>query len=312
VKSSFVAALSLLCLSLGAAAATETVYPPGSRIGLAPPKDMKMSKRFTGFENLDKAASITLLEMPAEAYDPLTANLTDTALKNQGLSVTSREQLKIGGRQAVLIAGDQAGAGKLRKWMLAMADSTMTGLVVAQSLATKEGYSETQMRDALKSVALRAPLPIEDQMAALSFRLGNQAGFRPVRVLSGNSLLLTDGPQDVIRELEQPILVVASSLSPAPPSGEVREQFARAALLSNQTLKNVAVERSQAFRLKGQEWHEIVARATDSASGRPIVVMQTIRFAPDKYVRMVGISRAEARDDTLPRFRAVIDNVEFE
>lgn len=310
MKSFLVAALSL-CFSLGAAAATETIYPPGSRIGLTPPKDMMISRRFTGFENPGKATSITLVEMPAEAFPQLTASLTNEALKDQGIIVTSREQLKIGGRQAVLIAGDQAGISKLRKWVLAVADPSMTSFVVAQSLSDK-GYSETQMRDALKSVALRAPLSIDDQMSALAFRLSDRAGFRPVRVLSGNSLLLTDGPKDVVKDMEQPILVLAASFGPPPPPGEVREQFARAALASNQTLRDIAIERSEAFRLKGQDWHEIVARATDTVSGQPVVVMQTLRFAPDKYVRMVGLSRAETRDALLPRFRAVIDSIEIE
>ncbi len=40
--------------------------------------------------------------------------------------------------------------------------------------------------------------------------------------------------------------------------------------------------------------------------------MQTIRFDRGQYVRMVGMARAQARDVMLPRFRAVIDNLEAE
>ena len=39
--------------------------------------------------------------------------------------------------------------------------------------------------------------------------------------------------------------------------------------------------------------------------------MQTIRFEPDRYVRMVGLTRVEQRDENLRRFRAVIDGVEM-
>ncbi len=103
-----------------------------------------------------------------------------------------------------------------------------------------------------------------------------------------------------------------SKPAPPPPAAEAREQLARAALASTQAVKDWAVERSQPFRQNGQDWHEIVARGTDVGSGRPIVVMQTIRFAQNRYVRMVGIAAAEQREAALPRFRKVIDSVQME
>jgi hypothetical protein len=117
---------------------------------------------------------------------------------------------------------------------------------------------------------------------------------------------------DIVRQVEQPVVIVASSFAPPPAAQEGREQLARSALLSTQSVKDWAVERSEAFRQNGQDWHEIVARGTDMSSGKPIVVMQTIRFAPTRYVRMVGIAAAEERDSALRRFRAVIDNVEMD
>jgi hypothetical protein len=309
MKSIVLALLGLLASM--ALAAAEPVFPPGSRIGLTPPKDMNVSKRFAGFENPSKSTSISLVEMPADAYEQLTAGLTSEVLKKQGLTVTAHEALTLGDKPGLFIAGNEGGNARQRRWVLALADATMTAFIVAQSVGM-EGYSEAEMRDALKSVVLRAPLPIEDQMAALTFRLGDRAGFRPVRVIARNSVVLTDGPQVTVKAAEQPIIVLASSFQRPPPAGEIRDKFARSALTSNSTLKDVAVERSQAFRLKGQDWHEIVARAVDPASGEPVVVMQTIRFMPDHFIRMVGVSRAAARDQNLPRFRAVIDGVETE
>src|SRR5918997_6837342 len=168
------------------------------------------------------------------------------------------------------------------------------------------------MRDALKSVALREPVSLDEQISALSFRVGDRAGFRPVRVLAGNSLLFTDGPADTVKAVEQPIAILAASLNAPPPPGERRNQFAQLALKSNRVLKDIRVERSEGFRFRGQDWHEIVAKATHAESGQPIVVMQTIRFESDRYLRMVGMTREESRDQLLPRFRAVIDSVEME
>lgn len=304
------AALGLV-LSVQAALAAEPVFPPASRIGLVPPKDMTVSRRFSGFENEEKATAITLVEMPAAAYEQLVGGFTKEALKRQGLNETSREDVKLGQRAGVLIGGTLLGAVQGRKWILAVKGEDMAALVIADIRGGEDGYSEAQMREALTSVALRGPVSLEEQVAAMPFRVGDKAGFRPVRAMTGNSVLFTDGPKDTIKAVEQPILIVASSLAVPPPPGERRNQFARAALNANQILKDIKIERSEAFRFKGQDWHEIVATATEAESGQPIVVMQTIRFESDRYVRMVGMTRTEQRSENLRRFRAVIDSVEI-
>ncbi len=308
----FAAAMLGMILSVQAAMAAEPVFPPASRVGLVPPDDMVTSKRFTGFENFEKAAAISIVEMPAEAYGQLVTGMTKDAMKRQGMDVTSREDVTFGDKAGVLIAGAMTGPVKGRKWVLAVKGQDMTALLIAQVQGGSDGYSEDQMREALKSVALRAPVSLDEQISALPFRIGDRAGFRPVRVVSGNSVVFTEGPLDIIKAVEQPIVILAVSLQPPPPSGERREQFARAALNANSTFKEVRFERSDTFRLKGQEWHEIVATAKDAESGEPIVVVQTIRFEPDRYVRMVGMTRASERDRNLSRFRNVIDTVEMD
>lgn len=165
------------------------------------------------------------------------------------------------------------------------------------------------MRNMLTSVKIRPELTLDEQVAALPFRIRESAGFRPVRVLAGNSVLMTQGPKDQMLNLEQPILVLAQAVQ-QPPQPEQRDAFARAALYSNQTMKDFAVERSQTYRQNGVDWHEIVARAVDGPSNTPVVVSQTIRFAPDGYLRALGVVRADQRSAMLSKFREVIDSVE--
>ncbi|WP_457089440.1 hypothetical protein [Microvirga sp. P5_D2] len=306
-----VAAVFGFTLSIQAAFAAEPVFPPASRIGIVPPKDMVVSKRFSGFENEERAAAITFAEMPAQAFDQLSSGLTKEALKRQGLDVKTHETLKLGSKSGILVGGTMTGPVTGRKWLLVVKDADVTGLVIAQVRGGQDGYSDAQIRDALKSVALRGTVSLEEQVSALPFRINDKAGFRPVRVLAGNSILYTDGPQDTIKAVEQPMVILAAALQPAPPPGEARNQFARAALNSNQILKDIRIERSEAFRLKGQDWHEIVARAKEAASGQDIVVMQSIQFDGSRYVRMVGMTRAEQREQNLRRFRAVADGLEI-
>ncbi len=304
-----------LCLALaglalsGAGSAAEVVFPPGSRVGLDPPPDMDVSQRFSGFESRSKTRVITAVEMPAQAFKDLSAGLTAENLKKQGVTVTSRETFKVGAGEAMLVEGDQAGGpAPVQKWLLVVGDPTMTALVIAQQLKGGDTDAAQAMREALRTVAIRAPRDLDEQVSALPFRIGDMAGFRPVRVMGGNSVMLTDGPDDVIRQVEQPAVTVAHST--AVPPRDQRDAFARAALRSNTLIKDISIERAQSFRQRGADWHEIVARATDVPSGRPVVVSQALRFGPDHYLRVFGMVRADARDPMLSRFRTVSDAVE--
>ena len=295
--------------SMGVAWAAEPVFPPGSRIGLQPPADMVAAKGIAGFRNPKTGAAIVAIEMPPEAYPSLAASFADEALKGQGFTLKNRETLKIGQSDAILISGEQNDSGRVvPKTLLVAADAGMTALVIAQAPSAAAASSEPELRAALKTVVFRPPLSMNDQLAALPFGLPDLAGFRPVRVMSGNSVLLTEGPSDAIKQAEQPILIVAQSFAP-PPAQDQRDAFARQVLVSNTFLNDTVLERAQGFRQGGADWHEIVAKAKDGHSSVPVVVLQTIRFAPDGYVRMVGVVKADQRDAVMPRFRKIVDAV---
>jgi hypothetical protein len=296
-------------LASGAAYAADPVFPPGSRIGLVPPSDMVPSEGIAGFRDPKNGSAIATIEMPAEAYPSLSASFADEALKAQGFTLKSRETLTIGAGEAFIISGEQnQGGAVVPKSVLLAAAPGMTALVVAQSQPGASEADEAKLRDALKTVAFRAPLSIPEQLSALPFTLGDLADFRPVRVMAGNSLLLTSGPSDAVQAVEQPIMIIAHSVAPPPPPDQ-RDAMARQLLGSNTFLTDTKLERSQGFRQAGAEWHEIVATATDGRSGVPVVVLQTIRFVPGGYVRMVGIVKPDQRDEVMPRFRRIVDAV---
>ncbi|GJE17648.1 hypothetical protein [Methylobacterium marchantiae] len=312
-----VAALALIAgLSSGAisaALAADPVFPPSSRFGFTPPSDMALSKRFSGFERLEGGATLSVVELPSTAFVDLEKSFTDENLRTQGFVVTTREAIKVAGDvDAVLFTGEQpapegAGTPTIKKWLLLVGDTTVTGIIIGQSVPDAE--TPETMRNMLTSVKIRPELTLDQQVEALPFRIRETAGFRPVRVLAGNSVLMTQGPKDQMLNLEQPILVLAQAVQ-QPPQPEQRDAFARAALYSNQTMKDFAVERSQTYRQNGVDWHEIVARAVDAPSNTPVVVSQTIRFAPDGYLRALGVVRADQRSAMLSKFREVIDSVE--
>lgn len=308
----FAAVILAAVLGAGQGLAAEPVYPPGSRFGFDPPSDMGLSRRFTGFERKEGGATVSVVELPPNAFPELVGGFTDASLLSQGFAVERREAVKIGGDEGMLYTGEQpadpsAPGPAIRKWILVVGSAGVTGLIVAQALP--EAETEATMRALVTGVTIRPALSLTQQVEALPFRITDTAGFRPIRVLAGNSVLLTDGPKDQMQNLEQPILVLAQAVQ-QPPTAEQRDGFARSALYANQTMKDFVIERAQSYRSKGVEWHEIVARAIDMPTNVPVVVAQTIRFNPDGYLRAVGVVREDQRAGVLAKFREVVDGVQ--
>src|SRR5438270_13694689 len=79
----------LLLLTLGApgAQSADVVYPPGSRLGLAPPSGMVISNNFFGFEDPSTNAAIILASLPAQAYAELERSVSAEVLKREGVTL---------------------------------------------------------------------------------------------------------------------------------------------------------------------------------------------------------------------------------
>ena len=60
--------------------AAEPVFPPGSRFGFEPPADMSLSRRFSGFERKEGGATVSVVELPPNAFAELVSGFTDANL----------------------------------------------------------------------------------------------------------------------------------------------------------------------------------------------------------------------------------------
>ena len=80
-------------LTFVATADSEPVYPPGSRVGLEVPGDLKPSTRIPGFEDTERKVSISILDLPASAYFELETaaftKLRKTSSKQSGKAFRS-------------------------------------------------------------------------------------------------------------------------------------------------------------------------------------------------------------------------------
>src|SRR5262249_58508401 len=101
-----------LCVSLFAActglasgppAFAEPVFPPGLRIGLDPPGDLKLSTRFAGFEDSERQVIIAILDLPASAYRELEVAAFNKV--QDELQQVKRESFPFGSGIGFLISG---------------------------------------------------------------------------------------------------------------------------------------------------------------------------------------------------------------
>ena len=301
--------LIVLALAVGAvpAAAADAAYPPGSRIGLAPPPGMVTSKNFFGYEDAENNAAIILLALPPQAYVDLDKSITADTLKQQGLTFETREDMPLStGKAFLVLAHHEVENVKIRKWILVAASSGLTALVTAQAL-----YPDAAIRAALATLAIRNTVPVEEQLSLLPFKVGELAGFRVGGIVPGRALMLGDAATDApgMGTITEPHIFVAISPGGPVQTGD-RDAFARDVFATIPNIRDVRITTSEPLRMGGQQGHQILADAKDPTGAAGLTVVQWLRFGGGAYLQMVGIARAEAWKDAYPRFRSVRDGID--
>jgi hypothetical protein len=306
--------LLVLALAAAPAFAADAVFPPGSRIGIVPPEGTVASKNFFGFEDVEKQVAIILVTLPSEAYADLDKSVGAESLKRQGLTLESREALTLPTGKAFLVIGRaEVDKIKMRKWILVASAPAITALVTVQIPdSSKAAYSDKVLRAAVTSVAVRASVPVEEQLGLLPFKVSELAGFHVGGVVPGRAVMLSDAPVGTPQlpgAGAEPHIYVAVSPG-APGQASERETFAREAFATVPNIKEVRITTSEPLRIGGQPGHQIIAEAKHPASGANVTVVQWLRFGGGGHVQMVGLAKTDAWTEAYARFRTVRDGIE--
>lgn len=291
-------------------ASAEPVFPPGLRIGLEPPGDMSLSTRFAGFEDVAAKAGITILDLPARAYQDIERSAF--AQNQQGLTGIKRESFPFASGIGILISGTaQENGAAVRKWFL-IATATgsrvenLAALVSAQAPAQAGAkYSEAVIRKALASVTFR-PAPIAERLGMLPYQIADMAGFRVMEVTPSGVVVLVDGEGSDISRQTYMLISIGGN---APTGADERARFART-MLDGAPLANMQVTFADQMRITGVPGFEVRAQAT-GPRGDPISLVQWLRFSGTGYLRVAGVTARGQWDAMFPRFRAVRDGISF-
>jgi hypothetical protein len=300
--------------------AANPIFPVGSRIGLAPPAGMTVSKRFPGFEDPHHHAAILLGALPARAYAELKKTNAAEVLKKEGMTVEKRQSLQLNIGKGILVIGTQVAADKkrYRKWLLVVSTRDLTAVVDVQVPERSELYPDSVVRAALATLSERGKVPQAELLGLLPFTIGNLAGYHIANVIPGRALMLIDEPKfphmtatKGVPEFTLDARVMIAVMPGSPRNDADKSNFARLAFGTIDGIKDIQVTMSEPVRLDNQDGFETVAKAKDSRSGADLVVVQWLRFEGGRFVQMVGLSRADIWPDELPRLRTLRDSIEL-
>src|SRR5262245_47713817 len=278
-----IAAVVLACTLAGLACAhsADPVFPPGSRIGLAPPPGMTPSTAFLGFADLERRAAILFSELSVAAFSDVEKELDPRDLRAGGITVEAREDVSLKNGRGFVMVLRQA---ETRKWMLVLEADPITAIVtILIPDAAREAYPDDVLRSALATIVVRPNVPVEEQLSILPYRIGDFAGFRLMRASPDGLATFTHGPNDTTIATEQPFFMISFSSEPIPPL-EQRDAFARRVLAGLRGLKDFRLLRSEPIRLAGRQGHEIVGEAKDGKNDAELTLVQWLRFGQSGYM----------------------------
>lgn len=311
ISAAMLAAMLPLAAGLMTAAAADPTYAPGSRIGLVVPAGLEPARSFAGLEDAGKGVKVVAVEVPDTAYDAIEAALTqkeppagsprpERFQTDQGPAYLTREKAQSGGEsvdQFAMIARIDSAAGKT---------AALVTIQVPERAA--QDYSSDVVRRMLASVALRAEVPVKEQLALLPFDVNDLGGFKTVRTLApGQTVLLSDGDAKTALENTTSILVTVSRGGPSPQDD--RGRFARQLIESVPGLKSGRLTSSEPQRIGGQQGYETRMEAVTNRD-EPIVMVQWLRFGSGGFIRILGSAPKDEWEKVFPRLRAVRDGIE--
>jgi hypothetical protein len=296
----------VLALALPASA-DDVVYPPGSRIGIVPPPGLHAGTSFPGFEDRERNVAVLLGALPAAAFAEFENSDSTAGLKTLGATLEKRETLMLPTGKAVLVIGRQQNQSI---WMLVASASGLTAMITMRIPdSAKDAYSNSAVRAALASLAVRPEVPVEEQLGLLPFKMGALAGFKISWVLPGRGVLLTDVATDTASTAIEPRMMVYLMPGAATEAGD-RDELARQVFRSIPNLKDVRITAAEPLRIGGQQGHEIMAIAKDLATGADLSLVQWLRFGGGVFLHLVGTAPTAAWTQAYARFRAVRDGIE--
>ncbi|NEQ53309.1 MAG: hypothetical protein F6K11_24770 [Leptolyngbya sp. SIO3F4] len=181
-------------LSIGRAQAAPIVIP-GTSVSLDPPPGFTVAENFSGLENSQNGSSITINELPLEAYEQIstifsTEETATEALLRQGIAIEEYTVLDVGEAQVPLLRGTQQAAGGAVTKYLTLFKGEAT-ILVTFNIIDPDEVTQDIVETTVASITLSAAPTIDDKISQLPFSFQTVDPFEVSEVIGGSAALLS-------------------------------------------------------------------------------------------------------------------------
>lgn len=291
------------------AAASEPVYPKGSRIGLVPPDGVVPMKGGMGFENPDNNLIVSFRELPLAAFEAIDSAVRDgkpmpTAMENaEGFATAA-------GKAYLSRAGGPNSGPNNNRVAIIVSDGRISGYIAVDVPAeAAKAYPDPVIRQMLASTAFRSEVPAGEQLDLMPFKVSKMSGFKTVRTLvPGAAIMLTDSDENAVLSGAPYVLVAVVRGSADQP--DTRDRFARQLLATVPGIRDGRVVSSEPMRIGGAAGYETRMEGLSVKENKPISVVQWLRFGGGATLRIIAGSTREEWPEAFGRFRAVRDGID--
>lgn len=279
---------------------------PGTSVSIDAPPGFTVSKSFSGLEKLDDGSSVLVAELPAGAYEQLSALFADldaatAGFAQKGVRVERRESWSAGDAQVPVLIGTQQSGGVEVGKVFALYRGEMTVLVTV-NVMDAEATTPAAVKAALESVRTSAAPTLEEQIERLPFTFQAVAPFRSISTIAGSGVLLatSEGSDPT---MTKPAMVIASSLSPVDTSVGL-EQLARRMLAGTTGFEDAEVTVTEEKAFDDAPVHYL-----EAVSGERRVV-QFVKPLPDGgYLRILAFGETSALEGVMPAVEEIARSV---
>jgi len=306
VTSSLALVGAALALVLAASPSEGQTPIPGTTVSMNAPAGFTPSSAFSGLENRQDGSTITVTELPPDAYADLSqvfssARVASESLAPRGIRIDRREEYAVDGQQvAVLIGTERSPNGEVGKYM-ALYRGDVTVLITINAFDTK-ALTPAVVEATLMSVRLSAAVPLEEKVARLPFSFTPAAPFHAQDTIGSSGVLLaTSDDPDPSGLL--PVVVVARALTAVDPSASV-ELTAQRMLQATEGFEGATVTASGPVDFAGGPGYYI-----EAVTGNRTLMM-FLRIPPDgAYLRLVALGETAALQKVAAAAREIAQSV---
>jgi hypothetical protein len=301
-------AVVLLIAATSATVAADTVFPPGSRVGMTPLVGLVPAKGFAGFETEDHGVKILLAELPAEAYGEV---MNAFKANPAGVGGVRPESLETGaGLAYYTIENGKDGATSVRRYSMILSGGTFSGYVAAQvpENASKI-YTDDAIRQMFASAKVRKEVSVDEQLGLMPFKITELGNFKNVRTLApGAAIILADN--DEVKGFEPAPFMVVGIIGSTAAQADDRARFAAQAATQIPGVRDARITMSEPIRIEGTPAYETRIDAISGKDNTQVTVVQWLKFGSSSALRIIGSAPRDQWGSAFPRFRAVRDGIQ--